>query len=177
MTHLTLYFFPISRLAICKFLRSAIVSIFFLGIFLNSAHAQDNYKKITIADLKLQGNKFRAEIESTFLKMSKMDARRTYDLDEICNKYFPTGISFENVKIILRAAEYGASETSLILVPLYNHTSLSSDNPSKNDLAGGFLIEKSLMSNAIFQINFRPNISNKSKLEKVTSCGVITASL
>lgn len=46
------------------------------------------------SELQSSGEQFRAEVENTFLQMSKVDARRSYDLSSVCEKYFPVGISF-----------------------------------------------------------------------------------
>src|SRR5471030_398776 len=56
------------------------------------------------SELQIRGKQFRAEVDSTFLKMSKVSAQRTYDLTDVCKKYFPTATTVSDVKVIMLAA-------------------------------------------------------------------------
>ena len=120
-----------------------------------------------------RGKQFRAEVDSTFLKMSKENAMRSYDLIQVCQKYIPAGTSFKDVEVILHAAGQNGS-----MVPDYNHL-LPPDSPDRSDVGGGFLLHKSWISNSIFLITFRPDIAQvtNKKVKQIMSCGVLTNSL
>lgn len=130
----------------------------------------------TFSELQARGKQFRAEVESTFLKMSRADARRSYDLIDVCKKNFPIGTSFTDVKVILVAAGADAAEP---LWPIYNRASPVEGSPDRNDISSGFLLDKSRVSHTIFEIFFRPNILDESHREiaKVMSCGALTTNL
>jgi len=129
--------------------------------------------------LQMRGRQFRAEVESEFLAMAKADARRTYVLTDVCSKYFPIGMPFSDVEVILLAAGTRPSKPEgMILVPDYNH-SLPSDSPDRNDLGSGFVLDKSLVSNSVFEIIFRPqDMSTEPKrVGKIVDCFVRSTSL
>jgi len=150
-------------------------------LFCSACRASDSNPNVqnAIGELQVRGKQFRAEVEATFLKMSKTNAQRTYDLIDVCNRYFPVGTSFPDVEIILVAAGTRTAKSGgLILVPNYNRR-LPVGSPDRNDVGSGFLLEKSWISNSIFEITFRPQDANAApkKIGEIIGCFVRSTSL
>jgi hypothetical protein len=131
------------------------------------------------SELQIRGKQFRAEVDSTFLKMSKVSAQRVYDLTEVCKKYFPVGTLFSDVEVMLVAGGALPSKPhGMILVPSYNR-GLPENSPDRNDVGGGFALDRSLVSNSIFVVIFRPQEASVTprKIGQIIACFVRTTNL
>src|SRR5450830_946755 len=171
---ISMRFFPLKKIQTllshnirkCFFIRytEVCVCVIIAGLFLLCsscwAIGSDSNSNATLNDLQLRGKQFRIEVDSTFMKMSKADSRGHYDLMSVCEKYFPVDTSFADAEVMLLAAgTHPVKSGDTIWVPDYNHR-LPVDSLDKNDLGSGFVLSKSLISNALFGITFRPKTVN-----------------
>jgi hypothetical protein len=130
-------------------------------------------------NLKLLGEKFGQEVQEAYKIMSKADSQRYYDLTPICEKYFPVGTSIADATEILIGA--GARPDKIektIWAPAYNH-SLPRDSVDRNDISAGFILRKTLISNAQFGVFIRPQSIDGSfrNIGKIVACRVLEVSI
>ncbi|NVZ27938.1 hypothetical protein HX881_20465 [Pseudomonas gingeri] len=133
---------------------------------------EDSVEVAGSGELQIKGREFKEEIQGEFKKMVNEESRRTYILTDVCNKYFSAGMLFSDIEIVMAAA--GAlpdKKGGEILGPSFNHK-LPADSPDRKDMAGGFLLEQSLVSHTLFQITFRPYGAGgePKRLERVVDC-------
>jgi hypothetical protein len=125
--------------------------------------------------LEMRGRQFRADVENTVLNMSKAGARRSYDLIDMCKKYFPAQTSFSDVRVMMMAARDRQDE------PLWSahNPNVPAENADKDDVGSGFSLNKTLISNSVFGVVFRPDSSEGAnrKVAKIMSCGVLNTNL
>jgi major membrane immunogen (membrane-anchored lipoprotein) len=120
-----------------------------------------------------RGHQMRVDIETTFHELSKVDVRMIYDLNGVCSKYIPKHTSFADVEKILRAA--GASSN---LKPAFNHL-LPAESKDSGEVASGFVLSESSISNTSFRVVIRPESTNLAdrRVGEVTICEVIQTSI
>lgn len=163
----------------CYSLLLLVLAVLSVLIFYGVQESDDEAVVVGNNELEIRGRQFKAEVERGFLVMAKADARRTYVLTDICSKYFPIGMPFSDVEEILIAAGTRRSKPDgKVLVPDYNH-GLPPDSPDGNDVGSGFLLDKSLVSNSVFEIIFRPQAVNSmpKKVGRIVDCFVRSTSL